>query len=104
MESPVRQGRPGAAPPEVRALARYRSPDLKRSLWQVVDTAVPYTLMWLVMLYFAGRAYWLTLLLAVPTAGFLIRLFIIQHDCGHGAFFRSARVSNALGFVLGILT
>ena len=40
----------------------------------------------------------------MPAAGFLVRLFIIQHDCGHGAFFRSSRASNALGFVLGVLT
>ncbi len=48
--------------------------------------------------------YWLTLLLAVPAAGFLVRLFIIQHDCGHGAFFRQ-RVANLwMGRVLGVFT
>ena len=88
----------------VRALARYRRPDVKRSVWQLVDTTVPLSAVYLAMLYFAGRAYWLTLLLAVPAAGLLVRLFIIQHDCGHGAFFRSARVSNALGFLIGVLT
>ncbi len=104
MDSPVRQGTPGSASVVVRALARYRAPDLRRSVWQVVDTAVPFALLWATMLFFVGRAYWLTLLLAVPAAGFLVRLFIIQHDCGHGAFLRSARVSNALGFALGVLT
>jgi omega-6 fatty acid desaturase (delta-12 desaturase) len=49
-------------------------------------------------------SYWVTLLLALPAAGFLIRLFIIQHDCGHGSFFRSRIANNTLGFVLGILT
>src|SRR5258708_30159940 len=48
--------------------------------------------------------YWLALLLAVPAAFFLIRLFIIQHDCGHGSFFRSARVADIVGSILGILT
>jgi acyl-lipid omega-6 desaturase (Delta-12 desaturase) len=104
MDGLVRQGTPGSASVVVRALARYRAPDLRRSLWQLADTALPFAALWVAMLFFVGRAYWLTLLLAVPAAGLLIRLFIIQHDCGHGAFFRSARVSNALGFVLGVLT
>jgi omega-6 fatty acid desaturase (delta-12 desaturase) len=104
MDGPVRQGTPGAAAVVVRALARYRTPDLRRSVWQLADTALPFAALWLAMLFFVGRAYWLTLLLAVPAAGLLIRLFIIQHDCGHGAFFRSARACNALGFVLGIFT
>jgi omega-6 fatty acid desaturase (delta-12 desaturase) len=104
MDQLIRQGTPGAAPLALRALARYREPDLRRSVWQVADTAVPFAVLWAAMLFFVGRAYWLTLLLAVPAAGFLVRLFIIQHDCGHGAFFRSSRASNALGFVLGVLT
>jgi len=48
--------------------------------------------------------YWLTLLLAAPAAGLMTRLFIIQHDCGHGCFFRSPRASHAVGFVLGVVT
>lgn len=85
-------------------LMRYRQPDVARSLWQIVDTAVPLTALWLLMLFFVDRAYGITLLLAVPTAAFLIRLFIIQHDCGHGAFLRSARASNAIGSVIGVFT
>jgi acyl-lipid omega-6 desaturase (Delta-12 desaturase) len=49
-------------------------------------------------------SYAITLFLAVPAAGFLIRLFIIQHDCGHGSFFRSRAANDVLGFVLGVLT
>jgi len=85
-------------------LAPYKRPDWKRSLWQVVDTAVPLAALWLLMLLVVDRAYWLTLLLAVPAAAFLIRLFIIQHDCGHGAFFPSSRISNLTGFLIGICT
>src|SRR2546422_6285479 len=48
--------------------------------------------------------YWLALLLAVPAAFFLIRLFIIQHDCGHAAFFRSTRTADIVGSILGVLT
>jgi omega-6 fatty acid desaturase (delta-12 desaturase) len=48
--------------------------------------------------------YWTTLLLALPAAGFLTRLFIIQHDCGHGSFFESRRACEMLGGILGVLT
>src|SRR5207302_1410211 len=48
--------------------------------------------------------YWLTLLLAIPTAGLLVRLFIIQHDCGHGSFFKSRRANDFLGRALSVLT
>jgi len=56
------------------------------------------------MAYSLSWSYGLTLLLAVPTVGLLTRLFIFQHDCGHGSFFRSRRANNALGGVLGVLT
>jgi acyl-lipid omega-6 desaturase (Delta-12 desaturase) len=104
MPEDFRQGAPAARPALLRLLDRYRDPDVRRSVWQVVNTAAPFAALWLLMLYFVDRAYVVTLLLAVPTGLLLVRLFIIQHDCGHGAFFRSMRVSNALGFVLGVVT
>src|SRR5207244_10713245 len=48
--------------------------------------------------------YWLCLLLAVPSAGFLVRLFMIQHDCGHGAFFHRRGTNDWVGRVIGVLT
>ena len=48
--------------------------------------------------------WWLTLLLAIPAAGFLVRLFMIQHDCGHGAFFGSRLANDWIGRALGVLT
>jgi omega-6 fatty acid desaturase (delta-12 desaturase) len=59
---------------------------------------------WAAMYVSLGVGYWLTLLLAVPAAFMLIRLFIVQHDCGHGAFFRSPRVADFVGSILGVLT
>jgi omega-6 fatty acid desaturase (delta-12 desaturase) len=59
---------------------------------------------WASMYLSLGVGYWLTLLLAVPAAFLLIRLFIVQHDCGHGAFFRSSRVADVVGSILGVLT
>jgi acyl-lipid omega-6 desaturase (Delta-12 desaturase) len=51
-----------------------------------------------------ANGWWLSLLLAVPAGGFLLRLFLIQHDCGHGAFFRRRGMNDWLGRVLGVLT
>jgi omega-6 fatty acid desaturase (delta-12 desaturase) len=104
MPGEIRQGEKSARPAELGLLARYRYPVLGRSVWQIVNTAVPLAALWLLMLFFVDRVYWITLLLALPTAAFLIRLFIIQHDCGHGSFLQSARASNTIGFVIGVFT
>ena len=85
-------------------LARYRGPDLKRSVWQLVSAVTLFAGAWALMYLSLRVGYWLTLLLAVPAAFFLVRLFIIQHDCGHAAFFRSARVADVVGSILGVLT
>ena len=100
---------PGAAPNArawMRILARYREPDEARSVLEIVITAVPlvvlWALMWAVLALHLG--YWLCLLLAVPAAGFLVRLFMIQHDCGHGAFFRHRLANDWVGRAIGVLT
>ena len=67
-------------------------------------TAGPFVLLWTVMWATLGAGYWLCLLLAVPTAGFLVRLFMIQHDCGHGSFFRHRLANDWVGRVIGVLT
>jgi omega-6 fatty acid desaturase (delta-12 desaturase) len=85
-------------------LARYKGPELKRSIWQLASGVALFAATWGLMYASLGVSYWLTLLLAVPAAFFLIRLFIIQHDCGHAAFFRSARVADIVGSILGVLT
>ncbi len=85
-------------------LAPYKKADTRSALTQLANTAIPFFLLWYLMLVSLEVSYALTLLLAVPAAGLFIRLFIIQHDCGHGSFFRSRRANNAVGFVLGIVT
>ena len=71
---------------------------------ELVVTVVPFVALWLLMLLSLRYSYWLCLLLAVPAAGFLVRLFMIQHDCGHGSFFRRRRANDWLGRALGVLT
>lgn len=91
-----------AAPGWRAAAQRYQRPDAWRSAWQVVSSFLPYLLLWYLMLL--SPSYWLTLGLAVLAGGFLIRIFIILHDCGHGSFFASARANELLGSVCGVFT
>jgi omega-6 fatty acid desaturase (delta-12 desaturase) len=87
-----------------RMVAPYAEPDLHRSLWQVANTLIPYALLWAAMLWSVHISYWLTLALAVVAAGFMMRIFIIFHDCCHGSFFKSWRANETLGAILGVLT
>ncbi len=70
-------------------LAPYKKADNKKALFQLANTAIPFAALWYLMYLSLDVSYFLTLLLAVPTAGLLIRLFIFQHDAGHGSFFTS---------------
>jgi omega-6 fatty acid desaturase (delta-12 desaturase) len=99
----------GSAPLEakrwVEILARYRTPDPKRSVLELLITAVPFLLLWVLMLHCLDRyGYWACLLLAPPAAGFLVRLFMIQHDCGHGSFFRRRSANDRIGRLIGVVT
>ena len=85
-------------------VAKYDNPDLRRSVWQVLNSFVPYFVLWYVMYRSLAVSYWITLALSVLAAGFLVRIFIIFHDCGHGAFFKSQKASDVLGFIAGVLT
>ncbi|MEW5874200.1 MAG: fatty acid desaturase [Candidatus Zixiibacteriota bacterium] len=75
-----------------------------RSSFQLANTLIPFALLWIAMLWSLDVSYWLTLALAVPASGLLIRLFIIQHDCGHGSFFPRQAVNNWIGSMIGVLT
>jgi acyl-lipid omega-6 desaturase (Delta-12 desaturase) len=85
-------------------LLRYREPDPRRAWFELGVTLLPLVLLWVLMWLSLDVSYWLTLLLAIPAAGFLVRLFMIQHDCGHGAFFRGRAVNDWIGRLLGVLT
>src|SRR5438309_10566102 len=85
-------------------VARYQKPSVGRGVWQIVNTLVPYAALWCLMYVCLSVSYWLVVPLAVLAAGFLVRLFIIHHDCGHGSFFKSRRANDVLGFITGVLT
>ena len=71
---------------------------------ELLITGVPFALLWIAMWAALGLSYWLSLMLALPAAGFLVRLFMIQHDCGHGSFFRHRLANDWVGRVIGTLT
>lgn len=97
------QGHEALGPTLSRRFKAY-GPDVKRSLLQFATTAGLFVALLVVMGAASDDRYWLTLLLAVPAAGLLVRLFIIQHDCGHGSFFKSRTPNDFLGRVLSVLT
>ncbi len=87
-----------------RILVRYRSPNAARSFIEILITFGPFVLLWAATWLGVYLGYWISLLLAVPAAGFLVRLFMIQHDCGHGSFFRSKWLNDWIGRAIGVLT
>jgi omega-6 fatty acid desaturase (delta-12 desaturase) len=78
--------------------------DSKRSISQLATTAVLFAALLSAMAWASHDRYWLTLFLAVPTAGLLVRLFIMQHDCGHGSFFKSRVANDIVGRMLSMFT
>ncbi len=88
----------------VRILAEYREPSRLRSWTELAITIGPFVLLWAIAWWSLSYSYWLTLAVSLFNAAFLLRLFAIQHDCGHGAFFKNRNVSDWLGRVIGVLT
>ncbi len=87
-----------------KVVAKYQRPDHRRSLWQTANSLIPFFALWYLMYLSLGISYWITLGLSFPASGFLIRIFIISHDCGHGAFFKSRKANSILGSITSILT
>lgn len=85
-------------------LSPYRRPSRLRSLLEITATLGPFAIIWTTMWFSLQVSYALTLVLAIPAAFFLVRVFLIQHDCGHGTLFRRRATNDWLGRALSILT
>jgi omega-6 fatty acid desaturase (delta-12 desaturase) len=81
----------------------YNKPDRWRSAWQIVNSLVPYLVLWFLMIVSLKISFWIVLPLSMVAAGFLIRLFIIFHDCGHGSFFKSRKSNFIVGNIFSIM-
>jgi omega-6 fatty acid desaturase (delta-12 desaturase) len=90
--------------PWQKIVSKYQTPKKRASAWQIVNSFIPYAVLWFLTWGSLAVSYWLTLALAILAAGFLVRIFIILHDCGHGSFFKSKKASSFWGFVAGVLT
>src|SRR5579859_3322979 len=87
-----------------RSTQAYQGALLQRSLWQLANSFLPFLAICALMYWSLAWSYVLTLVLAVPAAGFAIRVFIIQHDCGHDSFFGSRRANYVVGVLCSLIT
>jgi len=85
-------------------VAKYQEPSLPRALWQIVNTLAPYALIWYLMYLGLAVSWWLVVPLAILAGAFMVRIFIIFHDCGHGSYFKSRWANDLVGFISGVLT
>src|SRR5439155_21710667 len=79
-----------------KALSKYEKPHLFKALWQILNTFIPYVVLWILMVWMMREriSYWLVLPLIVLAAGLLVRIFIFFHDCGHHSFFASPQANK----------
>ena len=86
--------------------AKYAKPHLGKAIWQLSNTLPMFVGLWVLMAFSVVRdwPYWITLLLTLPAAGLYVRIFIFQHDCGHGSYFKNTRANDAVGGLLGLIT
>ena len=86
------------------AMAPYARPIRWRSILDLLTSIVAFLVCWGLMYLALDGSYWLVLAISIPTAGFLLRTFIVFHDCTHGSFFESKRVNTWTGRICGLVT
>lgn len=101
-KQPPDQGLPSMAVIN-RELAPFQRSETHRAVGQLLNSLIPYFVLWYLMIRSLEISYALTLVLAVIAAGFLIRIFIFFHDCGHNSFFPSTKTNKIVGAWLGLL-
>jgi omega-6 fatty acid desaturase (delta-12 desaturase) len=84
-------------------LSVYARSNLGRALISLATSVVPLLGLWVLMYFALGVSYVLALVLAVPTAGFMVRTYILFHDCAHGSLLRGRRANARLGAVLAVM-
>jgi omega-6 fatty acid desaturase (delta-12 desaturase) len=99
----ARNARPSERPFSRDALAPYVRPRLARSLLDLVTSVAPYLALLVLMHLLVAVSYLLVLVVAIPASGFLLRTYIVFHDCAHGSFLPGKRANVWLGVVLGLL-
>lgn len=87
-----------------KSIAPYEKSHINRSIWQLANTLIPFVALWYLAYLSLSVSYWLSLVFIIPAAGFLIRIFIIFHDCCHHSFFNNRKANAFVGTITGILT
>jgi acyl-lipid omega-6 desaturase (Delta-12 desaturase) len=87
-----------------KSVAPFEQPNAKSSIRQLLNTFLPFFLLWIAAYFSLSVSYWLTLLLAIVASGFLIRIFIVFHDCCHQSFFKNRKANEIIGTIAGVLT
>ena len=88
----------------VQILAKYREPSSVRSIFELAVSLIPFIVLWVLACWVAQYSYWAAFAISAANGLFLLRLFCIQHDCGHGSFFGNRNVSDWVGRALGVVT
>ncbi|MFT6945216.1 MAG: omega-6 fatty acid desaturase (delta-12 desaturase) [Yoonia sp.] len=88
----------------VQILAKYREPSSLRSSFELAVSLIPFIVLWILACWVAQYSYWGAFAISAANGLFLLRLFCIQHDCGHGSFFGNRNVSDWVGRALGVVT
>lgn len=102
MTSP--QPQPESARNWVRVLAKYREPSLIRSSFELAVSFFPFVILAVLAWMSLSVSYWLSFAISLANGLFLVRMFIIQHDCGHGSFFGNRHANNWVGRIIGVFT
>ena len=97
-------GRKSTKPGWLPVVAKYQIPSIAISAWQIINSFGPFLILWALMYISLRYSYWITLALSIPAAGFLMRIFVIQHDCGHTSFFKNRKLNDLMGFICGVFT
>lgn len=85
-------------------VSKYQKPNVNKAVWQMVNTILPFIGLWILMYFSLDWSYFITLFLGILNGLLLVRIFIIQHDCGHHSFLRNNKVNDVIGFVLSFFS
>ena len=82
----------------------FENSELKKSIFQLINTVPPFFIIWFLAYLSLDISVWLTVALSIVAAGFVIRTFIIFHDCTHGSFFKNKKANNIIGTITGVIS
>lgn len=85
-------------------IASYEKSTTSKSVWQLVNTIIPFILLWILAYRFLSISYMITFIFSMAAAGFMVRVFIIFHDCCHNSFFKNRLANKIIGTITGVLT